>query len=180
MKSRGKRPGPLTPLHLAPMLLAPVLLALVLCVSSASAQEFELGADERRQLGEPLGVALTGAALETRAHEVGSLLRCPVCQGLSVFDSPVPAARAMQAKVQLLLEAGYSEGQILNYFETSYGEFVRLSPKPEGFNLVVWILPVLATLLGLGLVAVRVKRAPVEVDATLEAYRERVRKEVAE
>ena len=157
---------------------AALLAVALLAASGSMAQEYQLADEERRQLGEPLGTPLSGAALETQAREVGSLLRCPVCQGLSIFDSPVPAARAMQSKVELLLEAGYSEAQILTYFETSYGEFVRLSPKPEGFNLVVWILPVLAILFGVGLVAARVRRAPKAVDTDLEAYRRRVREEI--
>lgn len=160
---------------------ARVFAAALLIGPSLMAQEFQLGADERRQLGEPQGVALSGAELEVRAQAVGSLLRCPVCQGLSVFDSPVPAARAMQQKVTLLLEAGYSEEQILAYFETSYGEFIRLSPKPEGFNLVVWALPLVAIAIGLAVVAYRVRRAaPAAADEDLEAYRQQVRRELGE
>jgi cytochrome c-type biogenesis protein CcmH len=137
-----------------------------------------LSAEERRQLGEPAGERLAGGELLVRAREVASLLRCPVCQGLSVADSPVPAAQAMQRKVQALLAAGYSEEQVLAFFETSYGEFIRLSPKPEGFNLVVWVLPVLAILVGVGLVARRVRSAPAAAEDDLEAYRQRVRQEV--
>ncbi|PYQ47091.1 MAG: hypothetical protein DMF59_19820 [Acidobacteria bacterium] len=39
-------------------------------------------------LGAPHGTPLSGTALEERTHEVASLLRCPVCQGMSVADSP--------------------------------------------------------------------------------------------
>jgi cytochrome c-type biogenesis protein CcmH len=156
-------------------------LAVIVAIGPAGswAQEYELSDQERQQLGQPQGIALAGEALTSRAREVGSLLRCPVCQGLSVFDSPVPAAQAMQKKVELLLEAGYSEQQVLTYFETSYGEFVRLSPKPEGFNLVVWILPIVAILLGVAIVARRVRGVAVaEEEADLEAYRQRVREDL--
>jgi len=156
-----------------------LLLALALSTAPATAQEYELSAAEKQQLGPPLGAGLDGAELEVRAREVGSLLRCPVCQGLSIFDSPVPAAQSMQTKVELLVAAGYSEGQILAYFESSYGEFIRLSPKPEGFNLVVWILPVLALILGVVLVSRRVRAAPAPQTAdNLEDYRRRIRDEV--
>lgn len=151
--------------------------------SWAREQDYELGADERRQLGEPFGIELAGPELEGRAREVGSLLRCPVCQGLSIFDSPVPAAQAMQEKIELLLAAGYSEAQILTYFEASYGEFIRLWPKAEGFNLVVWILPVVAILFGAGLIVRRVRATPAvtaQDDEDLEVYRQRVREEIAQ
>ncbi len=137
--------------------------------------------DERRELGEPLGEPLSGVQLEARALEIGSMLRCPQCQGLSVADSPVDAAQSMQAKVRRLVASGYSEEQILAYFETSYGEFIRLSPKPEGFNLVVWILPVLGLLLGVGLIAWRLRGATASApaaasgDEDLEEYRRKVR-----
>ncbi len=160
------------------------VLTLALCLliaapSLLSAQEYELSAAEREQLGSPLGVPVEGVELEQQAREVGSLLRCPVCQGLSIFDSPVPAAQAMQTKVELMLAAGYSEAQVLEYFETSYGEFIRLSPKPQGFNLVVWILPIVALVLGVGLVVRRVKAGPAaETSDELEAFRQRVREQV--
>lgn len=158
---------------------AGAVLALALLSSAAAvAQDGTISAEERRQLGEPAGTPLTGGELLVRSQEVGSLLRCPVCQGLSVADSPVPAALAMQRKVQALLAAGYSEEQVLSFFETSYGEFIRLSPKPEGFNLVVWILPFVAILVGVALVARRVRSAPAAAEDDLEAYRRRVREEI--
>lgn len=165
-----------------PMVAALVLAgALVAQAAPSAAQEFGLALSEaeRAQLGAPQAVVLTGAELAWRAQEVGGLLRCPVCQGLSIAASPVPAAQSMQAKVRDLLAAGYSEDQILTFFESSYGEFVRLSPKAEGFNLVVWILPLVAVLLGVLLIVRRVRSVPAPADdEALETYRQRVREEL--
>ena len=79
-------------------------------------------------MGAPTGRRSRGAALDARTQEVAALLRCPVCQGLSVADSPVHAAQNMKAQVRDLLAAGYDQDQVLAYFERSYGEFVRLEP----------------------------------------------------
>lgn len=104
-------------------------------------------------VGPPRGRPLSGAALETRTQEVASLLRCPVCQGLSVADSPATTARKMKAEVREMLAAGYDQDQILDYFERSYGEFVRLRPPLRGVNWLVWAAPILGLVTGACLVA---------------------------
>ena len=114
--------------------------------------------DPREVVGAPRGRALSGAALDARTEEVGALLRCPVCQGLSIADSPATMASKMKARVRELLAAGYDEEQILAYFERSYGEFVRLEPARRGINWLVWLAPPLALAGGLVLVRRTMRR----------------------
>ena len=109
-------------------------------------------------LGTPQGTPLQGAALERRTMQVSSLLRCPVCQGMSVADSPSTVALDMKEQVRELLARGYTEEQILSYFERSYGEFVLLKPKFHGVNALVWILPLLALAIGATLVLMKVRK----------------------
>jgi cytochrome c-type biogenesis protein CcmH len=120
-------------------------------------------------IGTPKGTPLAGADLDARTAEVGALLRCPVCQGLSVADSPATMARNMKAEVREKLAAGYDREQILQHFERSYGEFVRLEPPMRGVNWLVWLGP-LAALLGGGVVVAwalkRSKHAPTSAEAT--------------
>jgi cytochrome c-type biogenesis protein CcmH len=119
------------------MILATLLLMLQLKVPDAA-----------QFVGQPQGRPLTGEALLVRTDEVGSLLRCPVCQGMSVADSRAEMAVNMKGQVRELLERGYTEEQILKYFELSYGQFVLLRPKFEGVNSMVWLAPVIALLIG--------------------------------
>jgi cytochrome c-type biogenesis protein CcmH len=139
-------------------------------------------------MGEPAGAPLTGDELEERTDEISGIMRCPVCQGLSVADSPTATALAMKAEVRRFLAQGYSRDQILRYFEQSYGEFIRLEPKPEGFNLVVWAAPIAGLLVGAALVAHRLRGqrgqpaaadSAKEEDPELAAYREKVHREVS-
>ena len=109
-------------------------------------------------LAAPQGTPLQGAALERRTMQVSALLRCPVCQGMSVADSPSTVALDMKQQVRELLARGYTEEQILNYFEQSYGEFVLLKPKFHGVNALVWILPLLALAIGATLVLMKVRK----------------------
>ena len=119
--------------------------------------EAAAAADPRPIVGAPRGRPLQGAALDALTDEVAAVLRCPVCQGLSVADSPTDLARNMKRQVREMLAAGYDREQVLAYFEASYGEFVRLQPPLRGVNWLVWIAPALGLLAG-GFVVARVLR----------------------
>lgn len=155
----------------------------LLVVLTAAAVTAQTSPDlPQQRIGAPAGSPLTGPALDSLTEEVASLMRCPVCQGLSVADSPTPLAAAMKNEVRDLLAAGYSRAQVLNYFEQSYGEFIRLAPQARGFNLTVWLAPAVLLLLGMAVILRRrrLTRRPVatDTDAELTAYRQQVRREV--
>jgi len=109
-------------------------------------------------VGPPKGTPLAGQQLVQRTNEVSALLRCPVCQGMAVADSPAEMAVNMKAQVHELLQRGYTEEQILQYFELSYGQFVLLRPKFEGVNRLVWLLPLGALLLGITIVVFTLRK----------------------
>jgi cytochrome c-type biogenesis protein CcmH len=120
-------------------------------------------------VGPPQGAPITGQQLTQRTHEIAGLLRCPVCQGMAVADSPAEMAVNMKAQVHELLSRGYTEEQILKYFELSYGQFVLLRPKFEGVNRLVWLLPVGALLLGVAVVFFKLKKLEAAVPSKSEA-----------
>ena len=91
-----------------------------------------------------------------RTESLSKRLRCPVCQGLSVADSRSDAAVAMKKRIQTLVEQGYSEEQVEDYFIDRYGEWVLLKPKYE--HWFVWIAPIVAAVGGLGFVLVHTAR----------------------
>jgi cytochrome c-type biogenesis protein CcmH len=138
-----------------------------LACATASAQDAPAGrtpSDPAFVVGPPTGTPVAGAALDDRTEDVASLLRCPVCQGLSVADSPASMAVNMKAEVKDLLAKGYADEQILAYFEHSYGEFVRLKPPLRGVNWLVWLGPLAALLAG-GLVVALALRKPRDAEA---------------
>jgi len=96
--------------------------------------------------------------LEARTSALAAELRCPVCQGLSIQDSPSELAQQMRSVVRDQLAAGRSEREVRAYFISKYGEWILLSPRPYGFNLLAYALPAFALLAGMGFVAVKVKR----------------------
>jgi len=114
--------------------------------------------DAAQFVGQPQGTPLSGAQLERKTMEISSELRCPVCQGLAIGDSPSIMAANMKAQVRELLQRGYTEPQILNYFEKSYGQFVLLKPKFQGVNALVWVLPIAVLAIGFVLVVSKAKK----------------------
>lgn len=127
--------------------------------------------------GTPQGQPLSGPALDQRTQEVASLLRCPVCQGMSIADSPSTVAQDMKHQVREMLAQGYTQQQILAYFEKSYGGFVLEKPK----NPWVWILPVILLIVGAVVVVVTAKKlsaapATASQEPATDPYIEQVRK----
>ena len=86
--------------------------------------------------------------LDERVKSVASRLRCPVCQGEAIQDSPAELAAQMKQLVREQLASGQSEQQVLDYFTQKYGQWILLEPKAEGINLLVYGLPIVFLLLG--------------------------------
>lgn len=109
----------------------------------------DLGVEPELVVGPPESPARTEAGAAEMAESIADRMRCPVCQGLSVGDSPTEAARHMYDQIEELAAQGFSEDQIFDYFEESYGAFIRLQPRFEGISVWVWVLPLLVLLAGL-------------------------------
>jgi cytochrome c-type biogenesis protein CcmH len=97
-------------------------------------------------------------ALEARTSAVAATLRCPVCQGESIQESPAALAQQMRALVRDKLRAGESPDEVKAYFVSRYGEWILLEPRMTGLNVVLYALPVVLVVGGLGLVAFLVRR----------------------
>jgi len=124
----------------------------------------ELGVDVAATAGPPAGAPIPdGPALDAITERVSSGMRCPVCQSLSVADSPAESARNMKTQIRAMLAAGYDPVQVRDYFVQAYGEFVILMPKAEGANLLAFILPVLGFLVGLVAVVWTIRRSVQDV-----------------
>lgn len=98
------------------------------------------------------------SALEARTKEVASVLRCPVCQGLSIQDSPSELSLQMKDVVRQQLREGKSPEEVKAYFVSKYGEWILLEPKASGANLLVYILPIALVLGGALFIWLMVKK----------------------
>jgi len=111
---------------------------------------------------------LPDPALEARARNLSSELRCLVCQNQSIDDSEATLARDLRLLVRERLTKGDSDKQVLDFLVARYGEFVLLRPRFEPHTLLLWGLPpavLLAGMLALVMIARRRKAAGVEPPA---------------
>jgi cytochrome c-type biogenesis protein CcmH len=133
----------------------------------------------------PIAAQTAKPVNEDVVHEIGTQLRCVVCQNLSVADSPSEMASQMRVIIRERLAAGESPAEVQRYFVERYGEWILLAPPRRGFNLLVWLFPVAAVVAGFAAAAALVWRwtrrrrgvhtPPVAVDAAMS---ERIRREL--
>jgi cytochrome c-type biogenesis protein CcmH len=91
---------------------------------------------------------LKDQALEKRAREISSGLRCLVCQNQSIDDSDAQLARDLRILVRERLAAGDTDQQVRDFLVQRYGEFVLLKPTFSAHNLLLWLTPALVLVLG--------------------------------
>ena len=104
---------------------------------------------------------LKDPALEHRAREISSGLRCLVCQNQSIDDSDAPLAKDLRVIVRERLKAGDSNQGVEDYVVNRYGEFVLLRPVLALHTVLLWLTPLLAVLLGgFGIWRLSRRRAP--------------------
>jgi cytochrome c-type biogenesis protein CcmH len=101
---------------------------------------------------------MSDSALDAQTAGVASQLRCPVCQGESIQDSPSELAKEMRDLVKTQLAEGKTPAEVKAYFVSKYGEWILLDPRAHGFNLVLYAAPYVLLLAGLGVVVVAVRR----------------------
>ena len=130
------------------------------------------------------GAAAAAPVSEDDVHAIASELRCVVCQNLSVADSPSEMANQMRAVIRERLATGQQPDEVVEYFVEKYGEWILLEPRRRGFTALVWVIPPLAVLVGLAIVALLLvrwtRRRPLAAVPTRldPAMSERIRREM--
>ena len=102
-------------------------LALILCCAASA-----VGAVQPDEI-------LDDPALEERARDISSGLRCLVCRNESIDESDAELARDLRVLVRDRLVAGDSDAAAVQFIVDRYGEYVLLTPLANGSNLVLWL-----------------------------------------
>ena len=97
---------------------------------------------------------------QDRAQEIGSLVRCPVCNGESIAESPAPLAQAMMDVVREGIDDGLTNEQIIDGLLASYTDSQRLDPEVSTSTLALWLIPAFALVIGTALIVGEIRRRP--------------------
>jgi cytochrome c-type biogenesis protein CcmH len=94
----------------------------------------------------------TNPSQADRIQAIGDRIKCPVCQGESIAASPSPMARDMMALVADRVEQGHDDEAIYDELLSSYSGAVLLDPPRSGATLLLWIAPIAALVIGVGVI----------------------------
>lgn len=115
------------------------LVSLALLLPLLSVPAFAVAPDE----------VLDDPVLEERARALSAELRCMVCQNQSIDDSDAPLAKDLRVLVRERLVAGDTDGQVIDYLVSRYGEFVLLKPRFAWHTLGLWAAGPIALVAGI-------------------------------
>ena len=97
-------------------------------------------------------VPLPDAEAEARAHALFYELRCVVCEGEPIAESPVEVAAAIRAYVRQRIAAGEGDEAIKAALAARYGESILMSPRFGARTWLLWLNPLLVLLLGAAII----------------------------
>lgn len=86
---------------------------------------------------------------EQRARDIGSQLRCVVCQNQSIEESDAQLAQDMRLVVREQIATGASDSEIISHIRESYGDYVLLKPPVQSNTYLLWSLPFIIVLFSL-------------------------------
>ena len=92
-----------------------------------------------------------------RVHAIARTVRCPVCRSESVDESPAPVSQNLRDFIATSVAEGQTDNQIRAEIEAKYPG-TSLIPSATGFDALVWIVPVAATIVAAGALVLAFRR----------------------
>lgn len=68
-------------------------------------------------------------------------LRCPKCQNQNLAGSDAPIAQDLKQKTYDLVKDGRSDGEIRDYMQERYGDFISYKPPVRPSTWILWFFP---------------------------------------
>jgi len=116
-------------------------LALGFCLFSTSTVKAADAATEAALAADPVA--------EKRLQELSAELRCLVCQNQNIADSNAELAQDLRREIRSMIKDGKSNGDIIDFMVTRYGDFVLYRPPLKASTLLLWGGPLALLLIGI-------------------------------
>ena len=98
------------------------------------------------------------AADDPYAMELFTGLMSPYCPGRTLIDCPSSQAGELRDWIASQEQAGRPRGEVEAELYAQYGDVILQAPRAQGFGLAAYVLPLVAFLLGGGIVWVFLRR----------------------
>lgn len=102
------------------------------------------GADRAGATTEP---TLLDPVAQRRLVDLSAQLRCLVCQNQSIAESNAELAVDLRNQINEQIRAGKTDGEIVDFMITRYGDFVLYRPPFKATTALLWIGPTALLLL---------------------------------
>lgn len=103
------------------------------------------------------GIVVPEPTPTDRVGSLSSRIKCPVCQGEAIAESPSQIARDMVGVVDELVAAGRTDEEVLDFFRQRYGDGIVLDPGWSVRTLALWLAAPVALVVGVVLIARRTR-----------------------
>jgi cytochrome c-type biogenesis protein CcmH/NrfF len=105
----------------------------------------------------PTASAIASPTRQTTVHDIEDEVMCPICGTLlELADSP--QAKREKVYVAKLIASGKSKAEIKDALVTQYGPSVLALPKASGFDLSAYLVPIIAIVIAVIVLAFSVTR----------------------
>jgi cytochrome c-type biogenesis protein CcmH/NrfF len=98
------------------------------------------------------GAASAANGLRTELNEIEGEVMCPVC-GTLLELAESPQATREKAFIEKLVKEGQSKDEIKEALVAQYGDAVLAEPKGSGFSLSAYVVPIIAFIVAVVLLA---------------------------
>ncbi len=102
--------------------------------------------------------AARGAETEGWAYGLANELMSPYCPGRTLAEYPSQQAQTLRMWLITQEAAGRSQDEVMADLLERFGDEILAAPRPEGFGLAAYVIPVVLFLLGGLLVVVFIRR----------------------
>jgi len=99
------------------------------------------------------------------AMNIKKSLMSPCCWAGTVYD--LDHNPEMEEQIKTFIDQGKSEQEIIDHYVDLYGERILAIPIAKGFNIMVWVAPIIVGLLAIGILIIYLKSPQTEPEPVI-------------